>query len=281
MIKQSQIDASIIIPTLGRLDKVIQLSNHLISLNPAPREIIIVFQEIDEYHNFLKVNKFPIIKPIFISTKSAVSARNAGLRSAQGEYLVFLDDDCKPIKSDWLDRITFQLKNPKISLVTGSVFGWGGVSGKIPFFNRSFLLLPIILEPIGNPEASRSGYCHTVAGGNFAAKKNQLDLIGGFNEIFTSPSLYEEIELSLRIKQLLKVKVWYEASAGVFHDQQLTGGMRNLNQLPTTNYVISQRKKLYQALYKSRTEISIRIISYYIFRGVVKLYKHISSVILK
>jgi glycosyltransferase involved in cell wall biosynthesis len=273
MINENSINASIIIPTLGRIDAIVDLSKYLLVLKPNPIEILIIFQDKVEYEYFLGINASSLIRPILISKKSAVSARNEGIRISKGKYLVFLDDDCRPIKSTWLRLITAPLNNPEISLSTGSVYGWETASGKSNFINRAFLLLPIILEPFGNPESHKSDYCHTVAGGNFAARKSDLESIGGFNENFESPSLYEEIELSLRIKRKMGKAIWYESSASVHHNQVKSGGMRQTNMSFSEEFVIAQRKKLFNEVFKNRFNRWLRLTIYQIFRLIVKFTK--------
>ena len=273
MIDENSINVSIIIPTLGRLDSIVELSKYLLELKPSPIEILIIFQDKVEHERFLEKNNSSLIRPVLISGKSAVSARNEGIRIAKGKFLAFLDDDCKPINSNWLSQITAPLNNPEISLVTGSVFGWEEASGKSNFINRAFLLLPIILEPIGNPESNKSGYCHTVAGGNFAARRSELELVGGFNENFESPSLYEEIELSLKIKRKMGKSIWYESSASVHHNQVKSGGMRYENMSFSEEFVIAQRKKLFYEIFDTRFNIWLRLLIYRIFRLIVKFSK--------
>ena len=274
---QKVLNASVIIPTLGRLEKVTKLCQNLLDLAPLPIEILVIFQEPDEYESFKREDFPPVIKPIIIKEKSAVKARNTGINNAQGKFLVFLDDDCTPVKVNWLERILQPLIDPKICLVTGAVVGWGGISGKLPFIRRAFLLIPIILEPIGNPESKISGYCHTVAGGNFAARSIDLKNIGGFDESFDSPSLYEEIELSIRIKKLVKGYVWFESSASVNHDQDAIGGMRATQKNFSENFVVSQRSKLIKQLYHNKIEQHFRRVSYILFRKIVSTLKKIHN----
>jgi glycosyltransferase involved in cell wall biosynthesis len=275
MIDKSTINVSIIIPTLGRIDTIVELSKYLLELKPSPIEILIIFQDKVEYEQFLGINTSSLIRPILISKKSAVSARNEGIKIAKGKFLAFLDDDCKPIKSNWLSQITAPLSEPKISLSTGSVFGWERASGKSKFIKRAFLLIPIILEPIGNPESNKSGYCHTVAGGNFAARKSELEVIGGFNENFESPSLYEEIELSLKIKRKMGKAIWYESSASVRHNQVKSGGMRQTNMSFSDDFVIAQRKKLFTEIFDNRFNIWLRLLNYRFFRIITRFAKKI------
>jgi hypothetical protein len=114
-----------------------------------------------------------------------------------------------------------------------------------------------------------------VAGGNFAARSFDLKNIGGFNESFTSPSLYEEIELSIRLKRVVKGYVWYEYSASADHDQDVCGGMRATQQNFSEDFVVSQRSKLFKQLYHNKIEQYMRIKSYIIFRKIVSTLRKI------
>lgn len=279
--KTQFLNASIVIPTLGRLNQTIKLSRVLLKLEPHPLEIIIVFQDKNEHEAFKILKISEIIKPILILQKSAVRARNAGMSVAVGEYIAFLDDDCIPTEPNWLAKITEPLVNPRIGLVTGSVQGWEGISGKLPFVNKAFLLIPIILEPTGNPECETSNYCSSVAGGNFAVRRSDFVLLGGFNENFDSPSLYEEIELSLRMKKRFGKKIWYESSASVSHSQSKTGGMRAITPEFSQEFVIGQRIKLFNELNQNRTITFVRIYTFLLFHKIYKVLKKLSSIYYK
>jgi GT2 family glycosyltransferase len=282
--KVSSLDVSIVIPTLGRLDQIIGLCDVLVQLNPCPREIFIVFQDEQEFVDFNTYNSSPLIKTILIPIKSAVLARNSGLYSAESEFVVFLDDDCKPMVADWLEHIIEPFKNSKVGLVAGSVFGWESASGQIPFLNRAFLLMPFILEPMGNPQSSISGYCQTIAAGNFAARRLELKQIQGFSQNFHSPSLYEEIELTVRFKKIIRKRIWFSASASVYHDQSAKGGMRNEINFFSIRFILSQRRNLYFALRQNYLLTCGRLCAYFIFfsfkevvKNIIKAYNKVSN----
>jgi|LakMenE18May11ns_1017448.scaffolds.fasta_scaffold9922435_2 glycosyltransferase involved in cell wall biosynthesis len=278
------LDVSIVIPTLGRLNKIIGLCDVLLRLDPCPREILIVFQDEQECVDFNTYNSSTLIKTILIPIKSAVLARNSGLYLAESEYVVFLDDDCKPLATDWLQHIIEPFKNSKVGLVAGSVFGWESASGQIPFLNRAFLLIPFILEPIGNPQSTISGYCQTIAAGNFAARRLELKQIQGFSQNFHSPSLYEEIELTVRFKKTIRKRIWFSASASVYHDQSAQGGMRNEINFFSKRFILSQRKNLYFALRQNYLLTYGRLCAYFILfsfkevvKNTIKAYNKISN----
>jgi glycosyltransferase involved in cell wall biosynthesis len=277
------LDVSIVIP-LGRLNKIIGLCDVLLRLDPCPREILIVFQDEQECVDFNTYNSSTLIKTILIPIKSAVLARNSGLYLAESEYVVFLDDDCKPLATDWLQHIIEPFKNSKVGLVAGSVFGWESASGQIPFLNRAFLLIPFILEPIGNPQSTISGYCQTIAAGNFAARRLELKQIQGFSQNFHSPSLYEEIELTVRFKKTIRKRIWFSASASVYHDQSAQGGMRNEINFFSKRFILSQRKNLYFALRQNYLLTYGRLCAYFILfsfkevvKNTIKAYNKISN----
>lgn len=252
------LDISIIIPTLGRLQTSIKLAERLLKLSPSAREIIFVFQDEKEYKEFLKKSLNNNVKAILHSEKSAITARNKGLMFASSEYLAFIDDDCVPKYDDWLQKLISPFENSKeIGLVTGSVEGWQSASGQNFVFKKPFNLIPLLLEPVGKTNFSKSLECKSFAAGNFLISRKLMISLNGFNPKLGSPSLYEEIEFSKRLQKNTKLKIWFSHEATVFHNQLNHGGMRNMNISIDEKFIEKKRLLLYKLVYGEGTLYSI------------------------
>lgn len=269
----SSLDVTVIVPTLGRVQQAEALHGKLHKLNPNPARILFVFQRKDEWIEFSKLTLCGSFCSTLIKIDSVVAARNMGLEMAQSEFLAFIDDDCSPVKNDWLLEIIRPLSERNVALVTGPILGWDGVSGKIPFIKRAFLLLPPFLEPIGRPDSTVSSSAMTIAGGNFAVKRIDLGVVGGFSNKFSSPSLYEETELALRLCRTLGKAIWFNADAKVVHEQSETGGMRTHQSTPSDEFIISQRRILIESFYGKSRRTTLRLTAYRIMRSIRSVMK--------
>lgn len=267
------LNASIIIPTYGRVAATVQLHEQLHALEPPPRQIIFVFQRNDEWNEFAQHSACAATCSVIISEASAAKARNAGLMKVETEFVAFIDDDCIPINKNWLEEILKPLTAPYIGLVTGPVLGWSTASGRLPFIKRAFLLVPGILEPIGNPESDISAVAQSIAGGNFAGRTQELREVGGFSERFVSPSLYEETEFAIRFKRSLRKAIWFNSRAQVCHNQQRQGGMRALNSVVAPEFIYDQRRILFESLYGEGIGTSFRLFIYRLLRSAFAIVK--------
>lgn len=262
------LNATVIVPTLGRVDQAIKLHWRLHKLNPKPERLLFVFQRKDEWKKFSGLTSCGYSCSTLTNVESAIAARNRGIEVSSTEFVAFIDDDCAPINSDWLLELTQPLGQEHIGLTTGPVLGWDGVSGKLPFVKRAFLLLPPFLEPIGKPDSPFSSSAMTIAGGNFAARRIDLEVVGGFSDKFSSPSLYEETELALRLCATLEKSVWFNANAQVVHKQSETGGMRTHQTTPSDEFIFSQRKILIESFYGKSRKTTLRLSAYRLMRSI-------------
>lgn len=268
-----ELDASVVIPTLGRPVLAARLSRNLESLHPRPFETIFVFQRREEQLVFKNSDPSPSATAVLAPEASLTLARNFGAQHATGRYLAFLDDDCTPNSEDWLEALLQPLDDPGIGLVTGSVTGWHNASGSLPGLNRAFLLAPPFLQPVGTPEATKSAKCHTVCGGNFACTRDNFWAVGGFDTAFGKNSLYEDIELSFRVRNSLGKTVWYSAEASVLHNQQVQGGVRSERTLKDDEWVLSQKQILLERVYGNGMSSRLRFLAYRLTRASFSLVR--------
>lgn len=269
------INVTVIVPTLGRVQQAIELHNILHNLVPRPKGINFVFQEEIERQEFNNSSECARECSSLINTRSVIAARNFGINAAKTDYIAFIDDDCRPANGNWLSELVEPLDNQDIALTTGAVLGWHGASGNLPFLKRAFLLLPPFLEPIGKTDSSISSYAKTVAGGNFAARRIELQSVGGFANNFPSPCIYEETEMAIRLTSVFNKRIWYSAKAQIIHDQSLSGGMRSDGHKTTELFIINQRRILLECVYGKSKATEARMSAFKSFRAVKTTVKFV------
>lgn len=243
------LDVSVVVPTLGRPQHAVLLSRALAALEPSPVEVLFVFQDAADLDHFVNSDVGHGSVPLLADRKSAGYARNWGLRHARSALVAFLDDDCTPRDQTWLSNLVQPLDDPRTRLSTGAVLDWHAASGRLPFTKRAFRLMPPFLEPFGRPDSTLTSTCDTVAGGNFAGRVAELRAAGGFSDAFSTPSLYEETELSRRMLRTFGGFITYVPSAAVRHSQQETGGMRVSGEGFSPDFIAQQRWILLREVY--------------------------------
>lgn len=131
----------------------------------------------------------------FKRNRGANIAVREGIRIARGEFLLFTDDDCIPLR-DWVDRMCAALDQAPI------------VAGMIASFFSDFVKLchnisefhPFLL---GN----KSRFVDFIAGANMGMRRNFYEVVGGFSK--TNPMAHDmDIVLRARAKgyRILRAK---------------------------------------------------------------------------
>ncbi|NER52743.1 MAG: glycosyltransferase [Symploca sp. SIO1A3] len=60
-----------------------------------------------------------------VNIQSSYAARNAGIRAAQGQIIVFTDADCRP-QQNWLELLIIPFNKPSIGIVVGEIIALPG-----------------------------------------------------------------------------------------------------------------------------------------------------------
>lgn len=134
------------------------------------------------------------VKVVFEARRSPSFARHRGLLEAKGEIVAFIDADTIA-RQGWLSAIVRRFsRNPRIVAVTGPcAFFDAGVAARIMSHIMNFLI--IILDHAFRWVTMKGG---ALWGSNFAARRQILLEVGGFDT--SIKFLGEDNELSLRLK---------------------------------------------------------------------------------
>jgi glycosyltransferase involved in cell wall biosynthesis len=123
------------------------------------------------------------------------NALNTGLTAANGEIIVFVDDDCYP-SIDFLSQIWSRFRDPSVGYITGRVMLHD--SRDYPAtINES-------ITPLTYPGRSFV-WPGAVQGGNVAFRRQVLVEIGGFDPLFGPGSLFksaEDVEVASRVSAI-------------------------------------------------------------------------------
>lgn len=195
--KNSNIILSIIIPTYKRSENLIRAIESIFEnkLNYEYEIIVVDDNGINtEYQleNEKKLSKYMLLDNFYYLkhdvNKNGAVARNTGIKSANGRYITFLDDDDQFINNR-VDEI-IEIINEKTPdfLYTGCVFAKNGKIYKYISNNESnkYILIERLLK--------QDSFFGT--GSNLVCRKEIVDEINGFDESF---SRHQDIEFAIRM----------------------------------------------------------------------------------
>lgn len=118
-------------------------------------------------------------------------ARNAGIRAASGEIIVFTDDDCYP-NEDWLVEIDKAFLDP----------GLGFLTGKVVLHDPDDYPISVnLLEDARDVPAGTYVSPYILMGANLAFRREALEEIGGFDSNLGAGTRYpvEDVDAAARV----------------------------------------------------------------------------------
>jgi GT2 family glycosyltransferase len=155
------------------------------------------------------------------------AVNNFGAAHAQGEVLLFLNNDIEAINPDWLERLVTHAMRPEVGAVgaklyyaddsiqhAGIVVGMGGIAG------HAHLRFP--READGYLQRLRIPHnCSAVTGACLMTRRDVFEQTGGFDESFVLA--FNDVDLCLQILSL-GYRILWTPEAELYHFESKTRG---------------------------------------------------------
>lgn len=138
------------------------------------------------------------------------AARNAGIASAAGEIIAFIDDDAVP-EPTWSQAVLAAFATPDIAAITGPVLGRNGISLQWGPLAVNGLAQDIPNDP---NRPVRDGFERKLQGTNMAFRREALSQLGGFDEALHF--YLDDTDLALRLGRAGLQSAWI-SNAVVHH----------------------------------------------------------------
>ena len=149
---------------------------------------------------------------------------NFAATHAQGDYLVFLNNDCLPLPG-WLDSLLETIdSDPQIGIVGSKLLNADGSlqeAGGIMWRDASGWNYGRGENPLA-PEYNYKKEVDYCTGASFCIKKSLWEEVGGFDESF-APAYYEETDLSFRLREK-GYKTVYQPKSVAIHLEGISNG---------------------------------------------------------
>ncbi len=177
---------SVVIATHGDGRCLPELLGDLLRLDPPPRQIIVVADK-PTPRLLARLPRSPRVELVVRGERlGKVSALNHAIGLADGEAILFLDDDVRVADRALIARVAEALKTSDIADIGKLVEGEGLLAGLVYVEYLGLNLASMILARI----AQRSP---AVNGAAFAATRSLVERLGGFR-----PVLYEDLDFATR-----------------------------------------------------------------------------------
>ncbi|NVB84496.1 MAG: glycosyltransferase [Kofleriaceae bacterium] len=203
---------SVIVRSYNRLHALAELLLALLAQDHDSFEIVVVEQSTNRPPEDLArveaLARDPRVRLLQFPPLGGPGARNAGVRAAQGELFVFIDDDDLPASRDWIARHEANFADPKCLGVTGRFLDDGV---EVPYANperarRNVLSFNVLKWQRVYARTDVKKRVESLMGGNAAIPRKTLERFGLWDEctpIEDEPSLAYRINAGKRADEYL------------------------------------------------------------------------------
>lgn len=210
---------SIAVPTYGRESALIDTLHQVLAARPANAEVLVIDQTPDHepatrdrLHAWAEQGA---IRWIPHQPPSLTGARNRALAEAQGDVILFLDDDVRVPADLFREHLRFYA-DPTVAAVTGQV--WNCID-------------PEVVPPLEHPEQNTRAHskvqvvcdARNISGGNHSVRRSVARAIGGYDPAFRGSALGEDLDFSQRLL-LAGHRIVYNPAAWIIHLGIRSGG---------------------------------------------------------
>ena len=225
------ISLSIGIPTYQRGDILCQTLGPLLERCTASVKEVIIADQCPNHSAAIQAKlkrmcEHPLVHYLALESSGLTFARNRILAEAQGEGVIFLDDDVA-VSEEMFERYAEAFERTGADAILGQVY-----QSNSQMMTDSLATHPLC--PTGSSCFGNQGTwvsCPRYAMGcNHAVLRQPALSIGGYDEHFCAVAKNEECDFLMRLA-LAGGSIWYEPSCWLVHFSASTGGVRQ-NSLP-------------------------------------------------
>lgn len=216
---------SVIIPTYRRGEILLRTLDLLAHLRQPPGEILVVDQTEAHAPDVERGLKQRVaegrIQLIRLSPPSIPVAMNTGVRAAQGDLVVFLDDDIIPSPDLIASHRQAHAQHPEAWAVVGRI-----VQPTVPRMTRQWRPTHLTQDLDFNFNSDQPKWIANMMAGNCSVRRARFLELGGFDENFIPPVSYRfETEFAKRLVAA-GGRIWFEPRADLQHLRISRGGTR-------------------------------------------------------
>ncbi len=264
---------SVCVPTVGRGIILCNTVEYLLGQNYDNYEIIIADQTINhdaETEDYLeKVNDR--IRYYKLAEQSLTKARNYCIKKANGEILIFIDDDVSLEKNfiyyharNYIDETIFSVGGPVIE----------DERKKVPRITAN--PLTIMGRPVLNRSSNIRGQIKGWCGGNMSFRASVFPIVGYFDEKLPKPWWREETDIFFRMRQK-SLKVIYDPDASLNHLRAREGGSqadRKFGDNPSLNIDVFASETIFHLKFYSKFTLPLTIVFQFFWLGLKFNFKN-------
>lgn len=207
-------EISVIVPTYNRNHQILNLLNSLERQSYQEFEVIVVNDgstddTLSILHNYKRDTSLRL-KIIDSENRGRSGSRNLGIKIANGDLIIFYDDDVRPNPRSVENHCDFHLKHDNALLAGPYLYDSSKFFNDFHFYRKN--LEESWFQERETPTNNKS---LMINGGNFSIRKEKLMAIGGFDERLNDK---EDFNLSFSLYKKFDTKTYFFFNTWVFHD---------------------------------------------------------------